>query len=82
MLKMLGRHILKLTVGVQERRGKTFLAHQVRKSKVFTWDRNSYLIHVILPMGRMKKENFPLNFVCIGCIGHHITLSLIDVIAT
>ena len=32
------------------------LAYQKRKSEVSTWDRNSYLAHVILPMGKIKKK--------------------------
>ena len=52
------------------------LAYRIRKSEVFTWDRNSYLTHVISPMGRINKENFHVNSVCIGCIGRHVTLSL------
>ena len=35
-----------------------FLAYQTRKSKVFAWERNSYLTHVILPMSRIKKKIF------------------------
>ena len=52
------------------------LAYQIRKSKVLVWDRNYCLTHVILPMGRIKKENFHMNLVCIGCKKRHITLSL------
>ena len=33
-----------------------FLAYQIRKSDILTWDRDSYLTHLILPMGRIKKE--------------------------
>ena len=51
---------------------KLFLAHRIRKSEVFTWDRNSYLTHVISP----QKEFFHVNSVCIGCIGRHETLSV------
>ena len=49
-----------------------FLAHQIRKSEVFAWDRNSYLTHVISP----QKDIVHLNSVCTGCIGHLVTLSL------
>ena len=49
-----------------------FLAYRIRKSKVFAWDRNSYLTHVTSP----QKENFHVNSVCIGCIGRHVTLLL------
>ena len=45
----------------------TILAYQIRKSKVFAWDRNSYLT---------QKRKFSSEFVCIGCIGRHATLSL------
>ena len=48
------------------------LAHRIRKSKVFAWDRNFYLTHVISPL----KECFHVNSVCTGCLGRHITLSL------
>ena len=36
--------------------GWLFLAYQIRKSESFTWDRNAYLTHLILPMGRIEKE--------------------------
>ena len=53
-----------------------FLAYQIRKSEVFALDRNSYLTHVILPMGRIKKKKVHMNLVCTGCIGCHVTLLL------
>ena len=34
-----------------------FLAHQIRKLKVFAWRRNSYPTHLILSIGRMKLES-------------------------
>ena len=46
-----------------------------KEIEVFAWIRNSYVTHVILPMGRIKEEHFHMNSLCIGCIGHHITLS-------
>ena len=50
----------------------TFLAHQIRKSEIFTWDRNSYLNHLILPMVKiLKKPNITCDL-CIGCIGSYI----------
>ena len=36
-----------------------FLAHQIRKSMIFTWDRDSYLTHVISP--RRCAENSCVN---------------------
>ena len=35
---------------------KHVLAYWLRKSEVFTWDRNSYLTHAISPMGEIKKK--------------------------
>ena len=34
--------------------GKNILALQIRKSVVFTWDRDSYLTHVISPGVKQK----------------------------
>ena len=41
------------------------------KSEVFAWGRFSYLSHVVLLMGRIKKENFQVNPLWIGCIARH-----------
>ena len=51
---------------------ENILAHRIRKSEVFAWDRNSYLTHVISP----QKEIVHVNWVRSGCLGHHVTLSL------
>ena len=56
--------------------GKWLLAYRIRNSEFFAWDRNSYLTHVISPMGRIEKENYHVDSVCICCIGRHVTLSL------
>ena len=32
-----------------------FFAYRIRKSKVFSWDRNSNLTHIISPMGRINQ---------------------------
>ena len=39
-----------------------------RKSLIFIWDRNSYLPHLIFPVGRIKKRNM-LCGLCIDYIG-------------
>ena len=49
-----------------------FLAYRIRKSKFFTWNRNSYLTHFI----SHQKGTFHVNLACIGCIGRHAPLSL------
>ena len=56
--------------------GKWLLAYRIRNSEFFAWERNSYLTHVISPMGRIEKENYHVDSVCIGCIARHVTLSL------
>ena len=56
--------------------GRWFLAYRIRNSEFFAWDRNSYLTHVISLMGRIEKEKYHVDSVCIGCIGRHVTLSL------
>ena len=46
-----------------------FLAHQIEKSDVLPWVRNSYITRVISPKAHVLLLN-------IGCIGRHVTSSL------
>ena len=47
-----------------------------KEFRVFSLGIEILLTHVISPMGRIEKENYHVDSVCIGCIGRHVTLSL------
>ena len=46
------------------------------RTEFFAWDRNSYLTHVISPMGRIEKENYHVDSACIGCRGRHCDVAM------